>query len=490
MKWLVAVTMFLISPITVQAEVADTPAFEPDTTRVALVIGNSAYGQPGWYLPNPVNDAKLMTDALEAVGFDVHPVYNAGEDEMEAAFRDHGDGLRAAGPDAVGFVFFAGHGVQADGLNFLLPIDAEVYTEADLYSEAPRLGDLMSHLSRAGNAANFVVLDACRNNNLPRAFRSATGGLAQVPAVRGTLIAYATKPGAVAEDGAGSNSPYSSVLASVITEPGLSAESLFRTVATRVETLTDDRQQPWMESGLRGEADFCFAGCDRSNVGPIASAEQIALQFAIRLGTPTALEAFLVDYPGSTSRGLVEAELASLSEAGRTAGRDTSVSSDTSPAVDAVETADLGSAALQNEGVLQLQEAARSAWDGRMVTGEPAKAHIDEALAVFFEPNTANANTDFTDQINRFSERAIQHRLQNGPAAVRVISGCALNETSGPLCSMRGEWLQNQLINAGVARDAFAPMENFGRHRQLDPANTGVDGQQLNRYAMAQLLEK
>ncbi|MEO0467163.1 MAG: TonB family protein [Pseudomonadota bacterium] len=229
--------------------------------RIALVIGNGAYDHMN-YLANPVNDAKLIRDALSDVGFDVHVEYNATEDMMYAAFKAHGERLEGGGADAIGFVFFAGHGLQVDGLNFLLPVDAEVYSTADVYGEAPRLADLFKQLERGGNATNFVVLDACRNNNLTSSYRGG-GGLARETSSRGTLIAYATQPGAVAADGSGSNSPYSEALAAMIGQPGLAAESMFRRVATQVEIVTNDVQQPWTESGLRGE-DFCFAGCNGS----------------------------------------------------------------------------------------------------------------------------------------------------------------------------------------------------------------------------------
>ena len=174
------------------------PGHEP---RVALVIGNSAYETPGWSLENPARDAQIMKAALEGLGFDVDIVLNADEDQMEQAFSDFGARLREAGPEATGFFFFAGHGVQSEGLNYLIPTDLVAYNEADIWANAPRLELLFRYLENAGNAANFIVLDACRNNPLPAAVRSTAGGLAATGRVRGTLIAYSTAPGAVAEDG-------------------------------------------------------------------------------------------------------------------------------------------------------------------------------------------------------------------------------------------------------------------------------------------------
>ena len=145
-------------------------------TRIALVIGNSDYNQSGWELPNPVKDADLISDTLKGIGFEVTLVKNATEDEMEVAFQDHGARLQAAGTDAIGVFYYAGHGVQSEGLNYLVPVDANARTEQDLWRQAPRLGDALQYINRAGNSVNFVILDACRNNPLPSATRDVSGG--------------------------------------------------------------------------------------------------------------------------------------------------------------------------------------------------------------------------------------------------------------------------------------------------------------------------
>ncbi|MDJ0922313.1 MAG: caspase family protein [Henriciella sp.] len=279
--------------------------------RIALVIGNSAYETEGWSLANPVRDVRLVRIALEDVGFDVHTVTDATDDEMRAAFQQHGDRLAAAGDSAVGFVFFAGHGIQSQGLNYLIPVNASIFTEADVWRDAPRLEDLFMHLRRAGNQTNFVVLDACRNNGLLRSVRSAKGGLASTQKTRGTLVAFATQPGNVAEDGAGRrNSPYASALAAYLRKPGLSAESMFRGIATRVEIDTSNKQQPWIESGLRGEEDFCFAGCRAAMRAP--SDEATDLQQALNSGSIAELSRFLETYPATSSRTIVDRELSRL----------------------------------------------------------------------------------------------------------------------------------------------------------------------------------
>ena len=170
--------------------------------RIALVVGNSAYETPGWALANPTNDAELISIALERVGFEVHQLLDADRNQMEEAFQDHADRLKAAGEDAVGFFFYAGHGAQHRGLNYLVSTDARLRSAADLMRQ-PKLDLLMDYLDYAGNQTNFIVLDACRNNPLPASMRSAPQGLASSQKVRGTLIAYSPAPGMVAADGEG-----------------------------------------------------------------------------------------------------------------------------------------------------------------------------------------------------------------------------------------------------------------------------------------------
>jgi len=263
--------------------------------RYALVIGNAKYQSTGWSLDNPENDARLVAAALAVQDFDVEIVVNASQKEMGQAFARLSKKLKAGGPDSTGFFYFAGHGIQSQGLNYLIPTDMEARDESDVWRQAPNLGLLLRDLEAAGNATNFIVLDACRNNPLPSATRSVSGGLAPAGKVRGTLIAYATSPGSTAEDGAGANSPFALALSEYLPQPGLSAEGLFRRVATRVEAMTDRRQQPWVESGLRGEADYCFAGCAPSG----ETGEASALIAAMQSNQASVMHAFLDAFPNS-----------------------------------------------------------------------------------------------------------------------------------------------------------------------------------------------
>lgn len=228
--------------------------------RYALIIGNSGYQQNGWQLANPARDARLMADTLGKVGFHVDLLIDGTEDQMEQAFAAHGARLKAAGPRAVGLIYYAGHGVQSQGLNYLVPVDANARSEQDIWRQAPRLGDALRYVEDAGNAVNFVILDACRDNPLPSATRSAGGGLAEVKPARGLLISYSTAPGYVAYDGEGGNSTFALALAETIQQENLIAEQVFKRVADRVNQSTSGLQTPFFNSGLTG-ADFCFAGC-------------------------------------------------------------------------------------------------------------------------------------------------------------------------------------------------------------------------------------
>lgn len=253
--------MFRVFGLAIAAIILAASSALAEGGRVALVIGNGNYTTVGWQLANPVNDARLMANALADVGFDVALVLDATEDEMEDAFAAHGARLREAGPDGVGLVYFAGHGVQSQGYNYLLPVDVTARTEQDIWAQAPRLGQALQHVRAAGNGVNFVILDACRNNPLPSANRSAgSTGLAPVARSRGLLVSYSTEPGFTAADGAGENSPFTAALADIIRQDGLIAEQVFKRVADRVNTATGGAQTPFYNSGLTGE-DFCFGAC-------------------------------------------------------------------------------------------------------------------------------------------------------------------------------------------------------------------------------------
>jgi uncharacterized caspase-like protein/lipoprotein NlpI len=219
--------------------------------RVALVIGNSNYGGDLGHLPNPANDARLMAKTLRGIGFTVVEAEDADQNRMKRAIQDFSAQLANAGDGATGLFFYAGHGLQVAGTNYLIPIGAKIAREGDVDIEAVPVDLVMKQMAFAESAVNIVILDACRNNPLSRGFRSVTRGLAD-PSVRpmGSFIAYSTAPGDVAEDGNGSNSPYTTALAAAIVKPGASINDIFQDVRGKVLAATNKKQVPWDSSSL------------------------------------------------------------------------------------------------------------------------------------------------------------------------------------------------------------------------------------------------
>ncbi len=225
---------------------------ERDRERIALVIGNSNYRDAP--LANPIQDARVMKEALEKVGFQVNLLIDEDQKTIKRAIQQLGQDLRAASKDAIGFFYFAGHGIQSNGVNYLIPLNAEITTEADLEIEAVDANWVLRYMEQAGNSINFLVLDACRNNPLERSFRSATRGLARMRAPTGSVIVYATRPGDVALD----DSDFAGALAEEIQKPGVATEEMLRNVGAKVYETTRGRQQPYVESSLI--VPFYFAG--------------------------------------------------------------------------------------------------------------------------------------------------------------------------------------------------------------------------------------
>ncbi len=222
-------------------------------TRVALVVGNAAYATSP--LKNPRHDAELMTRTLSGLGFEVLSVYDGGAAEIRKAVTDFGRRLQS--PDTVALFYYAGHGVQADGENYLIPLGAGISSINEVAINAISLSDVLKSMARSNARMNIVILDACRDNPFASEARGlAAGGLAPVVAPSGTIIGYATAPGQVARDGAGDNSPYTAALAASMPSSGLTLEEVFRNARRRVLDVTGGRQTPWEHSSLVGEFYF------------------------------------------------------------------------------------------------------------------------------------------------------------------------------------------------------------------------------------------
>ena len=232
--------------------------------RIALVVGNGAYVHMP-RLANPVNDAALMARTLEAVGFSVTRLEDRNRREMVREIDDFATRLQAAGQDAVGLFFFAGHGVESNNVNYLIPLGAAIEGAGQLETGAVSAQWALARMAQADNALNIVILDACRDLPFLAASRSGRlGGLAGMPAPSGMVVAYSTAPGHVAYDGEGANSPFTEALAGTIREPGLSLHDVFGRV-TDVVTRVHRDQVPYVSRQLPGNFAFYF----RPNAGQI-----------------------------------------------------------------------------------------------------------------------------------------------------------------------------------------------------------------------------
>jgi uncharacterized caspase-like protein len=241
-------------------------------TRIALVIGNSSYTAVT-ALPNPANDAKAMTNFLNSAGFQVVQAPDLTQSDMRRTIADFAKTVTDKGPDTVALVFYAGHGLQVDGENFLVPVDARIEREADVPLQAVRLADLMNALSAVPSKSRIVILDACRNNPFSAINKTAGRGLAIVDAPNGSIVSYSTAPGTEALDGDGQNSPFTTALTKIGHEPGLQIEQLLKRVRLDVSNTTARQQFPWESSSLTVEFSFFPAGSAQERATPASNSQ-------------------------------------------------------------------------------------------------------------------------------------------------------------------------------------------------------------------------
>lgn len=229
---------------------AEQSAYHSES-RTALVIGNADY-QNG-RLRNPLNDAKSVAEKLNQLGFKVLLRENQSREGMHQSILEFSNLLKDGG---VGLFYYAGHGMQIKGRNFLIPIDADIQHEEDIEFRGIDAGMVLSRMEAAHSRVNLVVLDACRNNPYARGSRSGLNGLAQMEAPKGTLIAFSTAPGSLAKDGGANNSVYTKHLVQKLDMPAMPVEQVFKEVRIAVTHETGDKQIPWESSSLMG--DFYF----------------------------------------------------------------------------------------------------------------------------------------------------------------------------------------------------------------------------------------
>ena len=301
--------------------------------RVALVIGNGTYAHAP-SLANPLSDAADIGGALERLGFKVTRIENAGYSELRRGLQQFS---LAASASEMAAVFYAGHGIEVDRRNFLVPIDARLLSDADVEFETVPLDLLMRAVERT-RGLRLIILDACRDNPFAAAMqrsgatRSIGRGLARVEPSGEILVAYAAKEGTVAADGAGRNSPYTAALLAYLEEPGLRVDLMFRKVRDAVLASTGGRQEPFVYSSLSGKDTYLAAlpepaktttvskpGDDElvpedlaKKQGPTTQAELLFWESVKDSQHAADIEAYLAQYPSGTYATLAQNRLARL----------------------------------------------------------------------------------------------------------------------------------------------------------------------------------
>ena len=229
-----------------------------DEKRYALVIGNSNYNKDIGILKNPVNDATDVATELRKSNFEVQLITNCTYVQLREAMRKFHEKLTNGPRDqTVGLFYYAGHGVQYQDENYLVPVDADVKFEDDITRMCfPVQRMVLANMERSNSRMNIVILDACRNNPFPATTRSVSSGLGEMKRARGSFIAYATSPGSVASDGSGRNGLYTQELLKALRKPNLTIEQVFKDVRMNVLRLSGDKQYTWDSSNIIGEFYF------------------------------------------------------------------------------------------------------------------------------------------------------------------------------------------------------------------------------------------
>jgi len=282
---------------------------QPKETRVALVIGNGSYKASP--LRNPVNDAKDMATKLRSLGFTVVERNNLTVKQIGSTLREFRGKLV---PGSVALVFYAGHGIQIKGENYLPAVDAEIAGEEDVPNQSLAIRQVMDILSDAKTRLNLVFLDACRNNPYARSFRSTGDGLSRVVAPSGTLISFATRPGSVASDGDGKNGLYTGALLAAMDNTNQSIEQVLKQVVGAVKNASKSQQEPWMEGSIEGE--FCFGKClVVALAGNTVSDDRAFWESVKDSNNVSELEAYLEKFPNGLFSGLAKVRVDSFKKA-------------------------------------------------------------------------------------------------------------------------------------------------------------------------------
>src|SRR6516164_2967431 len=311
---------FALTPLLMTASAAQAEK------RIALVIGNAGYQASA--LNTPANDAGLIAQTLQAAGFDVAGARDLDQDSLRHAFRDFVEKATSSGPDTVAFIYVSGYGVQLEGENYFIPIDAKIPRDADVPAEALRISDYSRPLAALKLKASVVVLDTARANPFAQSGQPLAGGLALVEPDAGVLVAFSSAPGTVAPEGQGPYGPYAQALAEMIREGGLPLNGVFDRTRLRVNDLTSGAEVPWYASNVQTPVVFFERAADAPP--PAVSVEeaaairarpfrelgaQEAYTVALERDTIDGYNEFLVAYPDDPMARRVHALIAARREA-------------------------------------------------------------------------------------------------------------------------------------------------------------------------------
>jgi len=270
--------------------------------RIALVVGNAAY-QAGT-LNTPANDAGLIAQTLQAAGFDVVGARDLDQDTLRRACRDFLEKATSSGPDTVAFIYLSGYGVQLEGENYFVPIDAKIARDADVTAEALRVSDYTRPLAALKLKSGIVVLDIARANPFAKSGPPLAGGLAMVEPEPGQLIAFNAAPGTVAPEGQGPYGPYAQALAEMMREGGLPLTAAFDRARLRVNDVTKGAEVPWHASKI--EASLAFFERASDAPAPAVSPEQTAAIRSRPIRELAAQEAYIAALERDTLDGYSE----------------------------------------------------------------------------------------------------------------------------------------------------------------------------------------
>ena len=218
---------------------------EESRDKIALVVGNSSYQTRP--LLNPKNDADDISASLKGLGFNVIDLRDAKLIDLQAGIKRYAEELKSG---KVGFFYYSGHGIEYAGRNYLLPIDVRINEDQEIPRQGIDLTVFIEKISRASDLINIIVVDACRSNSIPSSTRSGHQGFSQISATQGTIVAFSTSPGMLAEDGSGRNSPYTKNLLKNLSKPGIRIEEIFKETGRLVDIETGGRQIPWYQSNI------------------------------------------------------------------------------------------------------------------------------------------------------------------------------------------------------------------------------------------------